>query len=78
MRTKRFVVQIVMMAVLAAGTAGVMPAPGCQGSGCSSSQSAVTMPNFGTYGEQSSNGKFDAVWGEAVWVWFESVVLPIL
>ena len=71
MRTRRFLIQMMMMAVLAVGTAGVMPATTCTGGGCS-------VPNISTYAEQPSNGNpFDIVWG-TVWTWFESVVLPIL
>jgi len=61
MRTKRFVVQIVMMGVLAVGTAGVMPA-GC--ARCTGGQNH-------TYAEQSSNGNvFDQLlaWIKAVFV----------
>jgi hypothetical protein len=70
MRTKRFVVQMVMMAALAVATAGVMPAKGggsC-GSGCNYGQS-MSVSNIGTY----ADNLFDVAW-----IWFESVVLPIL
>jgi hypothetical protein len=66
MQTKRFVVQIVMITVLAVTTAGVMPAPnGC--SGCKG------VPNIHTYGEQSSNGNvFDQLL-----VWIKSVLIGL-
>jgi hypothetical protein len=66
MRTKRFVVQMMMMAALAVATEGVMPAPNCS--------TCKVVPNIHTYDEQSSIGNLLDV----VWTWFESVVLPIL
>ena len=65
MRTKRFVGRMVMIAVLAVGAAGVMPAPTCGGAGC-------TIPS--TYAEQSSTGNpFELMWN-----WLEGFMASIL
>ena len=65
MRTKRFVGRMVMIAVLATATAGVMPA-----GACNHCRWSATVPNT----EQSSTGNpFQAMWG-----WLESFVASIL
>ena len=66
MRTKRFVGRMVMIAVLATATAGVMPAGACNHCRWQN----ATVPNT----EQSSTGNAF----EAMWSWLESFVVSIL
>jgi hypothetical protein len=69
MTTKRVLGHLVMIAALAVTTAGVMPAPTAV-----EYAKRATVPNIHTYGEQSFIGNpFDVAW-----IWFQSVVLPIL
>jgi hypothetical protein len=72
MKTKQFFGRLVVIAALAVMTAGVMPAPTAveYAAGLNSAR----VPNIHTYGEQSSIGNPF----ELAWIWFETVVLPIL
>lgn len=72
MNAKRFLGQLVMIAVLAAMTAGVMPAPTAVEYACGLKKASV--PNIDTYDEQSSVGNPF----EMMWIWLETATLPVL